>query len=103
MHFTKQEMAGVKNPDRKTQPEKAYIKNFTEEQLKYAMKLLEEGYAFRQIDLVFGLPESGIVARQLKRFKEGAIVKPDPEQCRYDIDLSRVGPPKGNTRVKRAW
>lgn len=87
----------------KTHHEKDYIRNFTEEQLRFAKDLLDKGYAFKQIEDIFGLPPGQTVAWTLKRWSEGKLVKPDPTLCQYDIDITRVGPPKGGTRRKRTW
>lgn len=87
----------------KTQPESAYIRNFTEDQLRYARELLEKGYAHKQLDEIFGLPPGQKVAWALRRWSEGQVVKPDPNLCQHDIDIKRAGRPKGGTRRNRTW
>lgn len=101
MLVTPRDLEVAKN--QKTQPEYAYIRNFTEDQLRYARDLLDKGYAHKQLDAVFGLPPGQKVAWALKRWAEGQVVKPNPELCQYDIDINRAGRPKGGTRRNRTW
>lgn len=87
----------------KTQPDRVYIRNFTEDQLRYARSLIEQGYAHKQLDEIFGLPPGQKVAWALRRWTEGQVVKPDPQLCQHDIDVKRAGRPKGNSRRNRTW
>lgn len=101
MLVTRRDIEAAKT--QKTQPETAYIRNFTEDQLRYARNLLDEGYAHKQLDEIFGLPPGQKVAWALRRWSEGQVVKPDPKLCQHDIDINRAGRPKGNTRRSRTW
>ena len=101
MLLTQRELEAVKA--RKTQPETAFIRNFTEDQLRFARELLDAGYAHKQLDEIFGLPPGQKVAWTLKRWSEGKLVKPEPELCKHDIDIKRAGPPRGGTRRIRTW
>ena len=101
MLVTRREIAAVKA--QKLRPDSAYIRNFSEDQLKRARELLDEGYAHKQLDQIFGLSPGQKVAWALKRWSEGQPVKPDPAICNYDIDINRAGPPRGGTRRKRTW
>jgi hypothetical protein len=102
MQLTRHELKTLYPEERKAHPTTSYIKNFTESQLRQAREFLDQGFSQQQIDQIFGLPTGGTrVAWALQRWSQGGIPSPTAEA--YDIDVQRVGAPRGGTRRTRKW